>query len=81
MWFHLLDQRPLFKWYMTRFVINNEHQRETHCHEFGLCIQNVDTILDSIIITIGPSLCGHLKRENLEIGFLELLHLNFDSKT
>ena len=30
---------PIFKWYMARFVVNNENQKGTYHNEIGMCAQ------------------------------------------
>ena len=35
------------------FVVKNGHLKDVCCHEIGLYAQNIDTILDSIMNTIG----------------------------
>lgn len=57
---------PLFEWYMAGFVVKNKHQKAMCYDEIGLCIQNILTILGSILDTIGRAYVIVLKkRENM----------------
>jgi hypothetical protein len=48
---------------MARFVVKNGHKKDTCFDEVGLCAQNIDTILDSIVNTIGRVYVINWKRE------------------
>lgn len=65
MW-SLLSIRQL---YMTRLVVKNKYKHETCYNEVGLCVQNSDTILSSIMHTIRKVNMIKLK-ENLYIDLL-----------
>jgi hypothetical protein len=45
----LLNQIQIFERYMAKLVIKNEHQKDTCHNKIGLCAQNLDTILSSIV--------------------------------
>ena len=40
---------PTFEWYMLRYKSNNEHQKEMCYKQNGLRVQNLVTILGSIV--------------------------------
>ena len=50
---------------MARFVVKNGHKKDTCFDEFGLCAQNIDTILDSIVNTIGTVYVINWKRKRI----------------
>lgn len=50
---------------MARFVVKNGHKIDTCFDEFGLCAQNIDTILDSIVYTIGRAFVINWKRKRI----------------
>ena len=52
------DRMPTFAWYMARFIVKNGHHKDMCYDEIGLCAQNIDTFLGSIINTIGD----HIER-------------------
>ena len=47
----LLNQTPLFEWYIARLVLENRHSKDTCHNDIGLCAQNIDTFLGSIVNT------------------------------
>jgi len=50
---------------VARLVGNNRLQKDT-CHdEIGLCAQDIDTLLGSIVTTNWEGLCGFEENENL----------------
>jgi hypothetical protein len=49
----LLDGKPLFGWYIARLVVEYGHRKEICYDEIELSAQSIDTILISIINTIG----------------------------
>ena len=46
-------QTPMFEQYMTRLVIKIEHQKDICSDEIDLRAQNKDTILGSVLNSIG----------------------------
>ena len=40
---------------MARLVVKNGHQKDSCHYESGLCAQSIDTILGSIVNTIGKA--------------------------
>ena len=79
----LLNWTPNFRWFMTRLVGKNGHEKDTTCcYEIGLCVWYMDIIVDPIVdLTI--SLRDRWKRnENLHhFDLLQLVHLNSASET
>ena len=46
----LLNWTPNFRWFMTRLVGKNGHEKDTTCcYEIGLCVWYMDIILDPIV--------------------------------
>lgn len=60
----LLYLIPLVEWCMVGFVVKNGHQKDMFYNEIGVCEQNIDTILHSLVnITIGRVYVITLKRK------------------
>ena len=59
----LFDWTPIFEWYMTKPVLENGHQNDICYDEIGLCAQYIDTIVGSIVNTLG-GLMWPLERES-----------------
>ena len=51
---------PTFEWYMLRYKSNNEHQKEMCYKQNGLRVQNLVTILGSIVNMIEGDQHDHL---------------------
>lgn len=52
----LLKRMPSIEWNMTKLVVlENGHQKNTCYNKITLCVESVDTILDSIINTIAKA--------------------------
>ena len=54
-----LNWVSLFEWYVVRRGSKNGHQNDMCLEEIGLCVQNMSTILSSIINIIGGDLYDH----------------------
>jgi hypothetical protein len=53
MWSLFLIGHLYFEWYMVRLTVLKGHHRGTCHNAIGLCAQHKDTILGSIVTTIG----------------------------
>ena len=51
MWSLFLIKTPIFEWNMVELVLMNRHQKDMCHNENGLCAQNVDTLLNTIVMT------------------------------
>lgn len=64
----LLNQTlPVFEWYVA---IKDIHQIEMCYTEIGLCARIIDTILSSIVTTIGRALQPFNEKENLHFNLI-----------
>ena len=68
---------------MARLVLKNGHEKDTCCDENGLCAQNIDTILRSILNTFGMGgVFDHLRSQSIFfLTSFKVLGLNSDSDT
>ena len=48
-----LNCKPLFEWYMPRFVVKIRHQKGMCYDESGLCDQSISTITGLIVKSTG----------------------------
>ena len=53
MWSLLCNWTPILDWYMAKIVLWMTQKLTYVCNEIGVCAQNMDTILGSIVNTIG----------------------------
>lgn len=62
----LLNWTPIFAGHMAWFIVLNGHQKDIFYNGVGVCAQNIDTILGSIVnITIGRAYAITQRREIL----------------